>query len=89
MLLSYKILGICGGKNTMIKKIFIITLALSSAACIVVQEPTEPIVRVEERLVCYYDCGWEEVCCYPEYYSDDVEGICDGMSREDVRIYCW
>jgi hypothetical protein len=74
----------------MSKKILIIMgLSLTLTGCIFVREPPDPIVRVEERLVCYYDCGWEEVCCYPEYYSDDVEGICDAMSREDVRLYCW
>ncbi len=71
------------------KKMLITGLTLAMTACIVMPDPPDPIVRVEEKLTCYYDCGWEEVCCYPEYYSDDAEGICDGMSHEDVRLYCY
>jgi len=72
------------------KRAIIIFFIITLSGCVVVPDaPHPPPVKVEQRFACYYDCGWEEVCCYPEYYRDDVEGVCYPMLSREVDAYCY
>ena len=77
-------------RKTMNKKLIAIPIALFCASCVVVTEPEpDPVVIADERFVCYYDCGFEEVCCYPAYFREGAEGVCYPLTYRETEDYCY
>jgi hypothetical protein len=58
--------------------------------CVVVEKPEpDPVITTDERFVCYYDCGFEEVCCYPAHFRESVDGVCYPLTRRETEDYCY
>jgi len=74
----------------MSRKAIIIFLVITSMGCVVVEKPEpDPVITSDERFVCYYDCGFEEVCCYPAHFRESVAGVCYPLTRRETEDYCY